>query len=263
MAGPRRGAPGAAGTHVSAALLLPLLGFASLATSFVSGILGMAGGMILLGILLAVLPLSTAMTLHGITQFAANGGRAFMLRREVDWRIAGGYAVGALVALALFALARIVLSKPHALIAMGLTPFVGLALPERLHLNVERRGHSFACGLVCVALALTAGIAGPILDLFFVRSRMPRHAVVATKAITQTMTHLLKIVYFAALVGSITSLAEPVLAATMVILAFVGTSLSKRVLERMTDASFRAWTRWTVMSLGAVYLIGGIRGLAA
>ena len=248
---------------MSAALLLPLLGFASLATSFVSGILGMAGGMILLGILLAVLPLSTAMTLHGITQFAANGGRAWMLRREVDWRIAGGYAAGALVALGLFAVARVVLSKPHALIALGLMPFVALALPERLHLNVERRGHSFACGLVCIALALTAGIAGPILDLFFVRSRMARHAVVATKAITQTMTHLLKIVYFAALVGSITSLAEPVLAATMVVLAFIGTSLSKRVLERMTDASFRAWTRWTVMSVGTVYLIGGIRGLAA
>jgi uncharacterized membrane protein YfcA len=248
---------------MSAALLLPLLGFASLATSFISGILGMAGGMILLGILLAVLPVSAAMTLHGITQFAANGARAFMLRREVDWRISGGYAAGALLALALFALARIVLSKPHALIAMGLTPFVGLALPERLHLNVERRGHSFACGLVCVALALTAGIAGPILDLFFVRSRMPRHAVVATKAITQTMTHLLKIVYFAALVGAGASLAEPALAVTMVALAFVGTSLSKRVLQRMTDASFRAWTRWTVMSVAAVYLIGGIRGLSA
>jgi uncharacterized protein len=257
------GLAGAVGRPMSAPLLLPLLGFASLATSFVSGILGMAGGMILLGILLAVLPLSTAMTLHGITQFAANGGRALMLRREVDWRIAGGYAAGALLALALFAVAQIVLSKPHALIAMGLTPFVGLALPERLHLNVERRGHSFACGLVCVALALTAGIAGPILDLFFVRSRMPRHAVVATKAITQTMTHLLKIVYFAALVGSSAPLAEPVLAVTMVALAFVGTSLSKRVLERMTDASFRTWTRWTVMSVAATYLVGGIRGLLA
>ena len=257
------GAPRAAFADVSAALLLPILGFASLATSFVSGILGMAGGMILLGILLAALPLSTAMTLHGITQFAANGGRAFMLRREIDWRIAGGYAAGALLALGLFALARVVLSKPHALIALGLMPYVALALPERLHLNVERRGHSFACGLVCIALALTAGIAGPILDLFFVRSRMPRHAVVATKAVTQTMTHLLKIVYFAALVGSSASLAEPALAVTMVTLAFVGTSLSKRVLERMTDASFRAWTRWTVMSVAAVYLVGGVRGLLA
>lgn len=246
---------------MSAALLFPLLGFASLATSFVSGILGMAGGMILLGILLAVLPLSTAMTLHGITQFAANGWRAAMLRRDVDWRVAGGYAAGALVAVGIFALARVVLSKPHALIALGLMPFVGLALPERLHLNVERRGHSFACGLVCVALSLTAGIAGPILDLFFVRSTMPRHAVVATKALTQALSHVLKIVYFGALVRSAGAFAEPALAITMVVLAFVGTSLSRRVLERITDASFRTWTRRTVMAVAALYLLGGVRGL--
>jgi len=129
MAGPRRGAPGAAGTHVSAALLLPLLGFASLATSFVSGILGMAGGMILLGILLAVLPLSTAMTLHGITQFAANGGRAFMLRREVDWRIAGGYAE--------------FFNGRQAAVRRGNSSAGGLAAPEREKIQ-SREGEVFS-----------------------------------------------------------------------------------------------------------------------
>ncbi|HSN19689.1 MAG TPA: hypothetical protein VLS49_03380, partial [Usitatibacter sp.] len=64
--------------------LLALLAGATLATSFVSGILGMAGGMMLLGILLAVLPVPTAMALHGITQLASNGGRAAMLREDVD-----------------------------------------------------------------------------------------------------------------------------------------------------------------------------------
>jgi len=51
----------------------------------------------------------------------------------------------------------------------------------------------------------------------------------------------------------------PWLAATMVLLAFVGTSLSKQVLERISDASFRQWTRWTVMTLGVMYLAGGLR----
>ena len=51
---------------------------------------------------------------------------------------------------------------------------------------------------------------------------------------------------------------HPLLAAIMVILAFIGTSLSRHVLERMNDASFRFWTRWTVITLGVFYLASGV-----
>jgi hypothetical protein len=43
----------------------------------------------------------------------------------------------------------------------------------------------------------------------------------------------------------------------MVILAFAGTTLSRRVLERMNDESFRFWTRWTVVAVGLFYLGSG------
>ena len=243
-------------------LAFAALGAASLVTSFISGILGMAGGMILMGVLLAFLPLPAAMMLHGICQFSANGWRAGMLRREIDWRIFRGYAIGAILALALFAVLRIVVSKPVALIAMGLTPFVALVLPERLHLNVERRGQAFVCGLLCSAISLTAGISGPILDIFFVRSKMTRHKVVATKASTQSLSHVLKIIYFGGVLAVEGGTVEPWLAVTMVALAVVGTSLSRQVLERITDASFRLWTRWTVMTLGSIYLASGVMSLA-
>ena len=244
---------------MSAALVFSVLAASTLVTAFISGILGMAGGMILMGVLLAFLPLPAAMMLHGISQLASNGGRAFMLRNEVDWRVFRGYVVGAALALGLFAATSIVVGKAAALIAMGLTPFAALLLPEKLHLNVERRGHSALCGFVCLALNLVAGIAGPILDTFFVRSKMSRHAVVATKALTQTLSHLVKIVYFGGVIAVQGGEVSPWLIPTMVLLAFLGTSLSRPVLERMSDASFRQWTRWTVMTLGALYLASGLR----
>lgn len=244
---------------MSAALVFSVLAASTLVTAFISGILGMAGGMILMGVLLAFLPLPAAMMLHGISQLASNGGRAFMLRNEVDWRVFRGYVVGAALALGLFAATSIVVGKAAALIAMGLTPFAALLLPEKLHLNVERRGHSALCGFVCLALNLVAGIAGPILDAFFVRSKMSRHAVVATKALTQTLSHLVKIVYFGGVLAVQGGEVSPWLIPTMVLLAFLGTSLSRPVLERMSDASFRQWTRWTVMTLGALYLASGLR----
>src|ERR1043166_2480467 len=142
------------------AALLAVLAISALVTSFISAILGMAGGMILMGVLLAVLPLPAAMMLHGITQLASNAWRALLWRREVDWRVLCGYMDGAVAVTLFFAVVEAVGGKPVALIAMGLTPFVTLALPERLHLNVERRGHSTACGIICTTLSLTAGVSG-------------------------------------------------------------------------------------------------------
>ena len=240
------------------ALFFGILAVSAVVTSFISGILGMAGGMILMGILLALMPVPAAMMLHGVTQLASNGWRALLWRKNVAWRVVRGYALGATLSLLGFAYLHLVVSKPVSLIVMGLTPFITLALPEKLHLNVERRGHPFFCGVVCSALSLLAGVSGPILDVFFVRSRMSRHAVVATKAMTQSFTHLLKIAYFGTLVAAAERGAvDPGLAAMMVLLAFAGTSLSRRVLERMKDEHFRAVTRWTVMAVGLFYIGSG------
>ena len=244
---------------MSPAAFVAILAVSAVVTSFVSGILGMAGGMILMGILLAMMPVPAAMMLHGVTQLASNAWRALLWRKALDWKVFRGYVVGALVATAAFAALQLVVSKPIALIVMGLTPFISLALPEKLHLNVERRGHPFACGAVCSALSLTAGVSGPILDVFFVRSRMSRQAVVATKAMTQSFSHFLKIVYFGGIVVSADRGAiDPWLGGMMVLLAFAGTTLAAPVLKRMDDASFRFWTRWTVIVLGLFYLGSGV-----
>lgn len=245
------------------ALVVAALAATALVTSFISGILGMAGGMIFMGVLLALLTVPTAMVLHGVTQLASNGWRAILWRESIDWKVFRGNAYGSLLALAAFTGVQLVVSKPVSLLVLGATPFVGLALPEKLVLDVKKRGHSFACGLVCTGLQLVAGVSGPILDVFFVRSRMDRRAVVATKASTQSLGHIIKIAYFGGLVGAAhRGTVDIWLAVLMVALAITGTTLSRRVLERLTDASFRMWTRWTVMVTGVVYLASGASMLA-
>ena len=239
-------------------LFVAILAVSALVTSFISGILGMAGGLILMGILMALMSVPAAMMMHGITQLASNGWRALLWRQYVDWKVFRGYLYGSVAMLALFAVMQFVLSKPVALIAMGLTPFLALALPESLHLNVERKGHASACGAICSVLSLTAGVSGPILDVFFVRSKMTRHAVVATKAMTQSLSHLMKIGYFGGILTVGRGQVEPWIGVMMVALALTGTSLSTRVLEKMNDTSFRMWTRRVVMTIGVFYLASGV-----
>ena len=98
---------------------------AVLSTSFVSGIFGMAGGMILMGILLAIMPLAAAMVLHGLTQMASNGWRAWLWRDHVLWPVVASYATGAVVAGLILAVASLPASKPVTLVALGALSFAG------------------------------------------------------------------------------------------------------------------------------------------
>lgn len=234
------------------------LSAAVVATSFISGILGMAGGMILMGILLATMSVGSAMIVHGVTQLAANGWRAILWRHAIDRRIFAGYLVGLALAVALFALVSIVLSRPWVLIALGSTPFLTYLLPRQLELNIDRPGHPALCGFVCVAVQLLSGVSGPLLDTFFVPSRLDRKAVVATKAVTQSFSHIAKIAYFGLLTASLNEPVSPLLLAALVLAAVIGTSASRRVLEAMSDANFRSWTRRVVLLVGGIYLVTGI-----
>ena len=74
---------------------------ASLGTAFVSGIFGMAGGLILMGVLLALVSLPTAMIVHGAIQMVANGWRAYLLRGDINWDVFRTYTAGAFVGVAL------------------------------------------------------------------------------------------------------------------------------------------------------------------
>jgi uncharacterized protein len=227
-------------------------------TSFISGILGMAGGMILMGVLLAFLPVPAAMMLHGVAQMSANGWRAWLWRGEVDWRVFRSVAFGALLVLIIFSVIQLTASKPVSYLLLGATPFLSYLLPEKLKLNVDRRGHSFLCGVSCTAIQLVAGVSGPLLDVFFVHSKLGRKEVVATKAATQSFGHILKIIYFGLLIKTAQGSIDWWVAAAVIVLAMLGTTLSRKVLEAISDANFRRWTRGVVLVTGSCYLVAGL-----
>ena len=100
-------------------------------TAFLSGIFGMAGGLILIGVLLVIFPLPTAMVLHAVTQMASNGWRALLWWRHIDWKSTAFYVAGCLVAVGLWSITLYVPDKAVALLLLGLSPFIIRAIPEQ------------------------------------------------------------------------------------------------------------------------------------
>lgn len=250
-------------------LIIGLAG-AVLGTAILSGILGMAGGMILMGVFAWTLPVGAAMMLHGLTQAVSNGYRAILNRNDIQWGLLTGYAVGAAGALALFAAISFVPDKKTVFLVLGAIPFAALAIPKQFTLDITKSGASPACGFIVTSFHLTAGVSGPMLDVFYVKSPLTRHQVVASKAVTQTLSHLLKLVYFGLIVGALAAdaangeaLSLPWYVFAMVIpLAMIGTTLGKKVLDKMSDHHFRRWSQAILLVIGAVFIIRGLALLA-
>src|SRR5258708_20327704 len=123
--------------------ILAALAVVAVVTSFISGIFGMAGGMLLIGFLLAVLPVPVAMVFHGVIQIAANSWRAWLWRHHVKWSVVLKFGSGAATSLVVFSFFSFVPDKALVLVVMGLTPFVALAVPQRIAPHLQPGAQAF------------------------------------------------------------------------------------------------------------------------
>ena len=222
-------------------------------SSFLSGVFGMAGGMILLGVLLNYFDVAAGMILFSIIQIVANGWRAVQWRHYVLWPIFLHYVLGAAIAFACMFAIAFVPNKAMVYLSLGLIPFAVEILPSSLRPNIEWRGVPFVTGILTTIIQVLAGVGGLFLDIFFQKSMLDRKTTNATKAIVQSLSHVVRAAYF----GSLAGFGDVPLwaCAPAILLAIAGTSLAPFVIERMTDHGFRQWTRAIIFAVSVVYLL--------
>ncbi len=229
-----------------------------LITATISGVFGMVGGLMLMGALTLVMPVSAAMVTHGAVQFVSNGWRAVLHRKHIAWRIILFYGVGSAMSAGLLALVTYEPTKAWVYLLLGLVPGLAWIPKSRFNLDAATPGHAIACGLSVTGLNVLAGVSGPLLDVFFVRTALSRHAIVATKAATQAFSHSVKMVFYGVPIFASTQpsgLPPWYFFAIAAPLAMLGAVLGGRMLDRMNDINFLKWTRWIVTAVGAVYLL--------
>jgi len=233
----------------------------SFLTAALSGVFGMAGGLALKGALALVLPVSATFVAHGLLQLVANAWRAILHRKHVHWRIVGVYALGAFIAAGVMYFIALQPTKATLYLLMGLVP--GLVwLPQGwVKVDASRPQQAFICGLSVTGMNLTAGVAGPLLDVFFVRTSLTRHAIVATKAATQVFSHLMKIVVYGVPLFAAGGKGVPPMwvFALAVPLSMLGTAVGGLLLDRLSDVNFKRYLRLILTVIGAAYLFQAAR----
>ncbi len=231
-----------------------------------SGMLGLAGGMTLLGIMLLFYDPLVAIPLHGAVQLVSNASRTWIQRSHVERGIVLWYSllllpmgfVGLVVARQLSPeLARVLIGA----FVLAATWAPGLLLlgahPERL-----RRNRRFlVLGGVVGLLNTTVGATGPLIAPFFLNLGLGRQQVIGTMAAGQTLGHLAKLVVFGAAGFAFLGFAWPLLLLSLAVVA--GTWLGSRALDRFSERSF-TWLYKALLTGIALHLVASeLPGLLA
>lgn len=237
---------------------LALLGVSVLATSFLSGIFGMAGGLILLGICLVLLDVAPAMVLHGSTQFAANAWRAVLWRDHIVWPILWRYAAATVCVYVVMRYFSFLTNKAVIYILLGVMPFATDLLPKQYTPSIQRRGAPWYCGAFVALIQILAGIGGNIVDVFFQNSRLDRRQIVATKSATQAVGHSMRVLYFGSFAEAAANHVALWVYVAAIALAMTGTTLAGRALNRMSEEEFRRYSRWLIQSVAIIFIARGV-----
>lgn len=218
----------------------------------------MAGGMIFMAVITLYLGVAEAMVVHGAVQSVSNSYRSYLLRKDIRWDVLRNHLIGALPVIIILAFVSYIPDKQFLFIILGLLPFLLWIPKENFRGDAEVPAHAILCGTVVMGLNIAAGVAGPALDFFYVKTAMTRQQIVATKAVTMFFSHIVKIVYFGVpliLAANLDGLPPWWFFVAALPCIFVGTFIGIQVLKTMEDVNFKSYTRYLVTFIGIYYLL--------
>lgn len=220
--------------------VLALLTAVSAATAALSAVVGMAGGIALLAVMLLFLEPLVAIPLHGVVQLVANGSRSAAQRRHVAWHVVPRFAALLLpAAFAGLALAR-ALPPEATRLAIGCFVLVATWRPAWLRVGPEHGDPLrmlVPAGAAVGFLSTTLGATGPLMAPFFLHLGLSRRALVGTKAICQTLQHLAKLLVFGVAGFAYGEWIGPL--ALLSAAGVAGTWAGTRILDRVDETTFR------------------------
>lgn len=178
-------------TLLSAALLI----IASFFTSALTAAVGVGGGLLMLGLMTYIVPISALIPVHGLVQLGSNTGRSYLQRDRINWSIVRLFLAGSLIGVLLGAMTfiRIPIDILKGLLGLFILVIVWAKLPqfEKANPVVVALG-----GAGTTFISLFVGATGPLVAVFLNKLFDVHKEMVATHGMTMVVQHFLKVFAF-------------------------------------------------------------------
>ena len=227
-------------------------------TSFITAAAGIGGGIVLLAVMAALVPVAAVIPVHGAVQIGSNAGRTAIMLVHVQWKILLPFVLGAVGGASLGGLTVVQLPAP--VLKMGLACFI---------LWSVWRPKSSAAGQVAVIvtgafssfLTMFFGATGTFVSVMVKTLKLDRMQHVATHSACMVTQHVIKIVVFGLLGFAFKPYLGLIIA--MVLSGFVGTIIGKQFLLKMNDVLFHRVLAIILTILAIRLLLDGLVNLSA
>ena len=229
-------------------------------TALITASMGVGGGVLLLASMATLMPVSVLIPVHGLVQLGANGNRAWLTRRYIDWVMVRWFCVGA--GIGAFAASFIVVQLPLVIIQFSVAGFILFLVwgkkPEAREISNTGR---LVAGILTTLATMFVGATGPLVAGFIHRHSTDKMGLTSTFATCMTFQHLLKAIVFS-FVGFAFFQWLP-LVAMMVASGFCGTYMGLKLLNRVSDERFKVIFKFVVTILAIRLLWQAIQNLIA
>ncbi|MGQ0698297.1 MAG: sulfite exporter TauE/SafE family protein [Panacagrimonas sp.] len=239
--------------------LVPVLTVFAFLTSALSGVAGLGGGTILIGVFFALgLTTVEAVPLFAAVQFVSNTSRTLAYVKHVEWRGAGWFALAALPATFLIApfaeradvnVVRLILA---ALILASLVPTRDRGAP------LAPRPSFIVAGLLNGSLGMFVGATGLFIGRLFLRPEWPKETTIATLAFTQVLGHGLRVLAYG-FVGY-SAFARPDLLIPLCLAVIAGTWVGKHLNQRLSQERFTTLFKLILVILSLKLVFDSLKG---
>jgi len=214
----------------------------SFLAAFCNAAFAAGGAMIVLAVTSTVLPVTAIVPIHSTLLIGSTSSRLLLFRRNVDWRVAGPFLVGSVVAVAVGSRLYVELSETIIATAISIVMLIAIWLPEvswRPKLQ-----HPWAIVGFIHSLFSTLFAYGALLHAVILHTGLDKRQIVGTMAACLTGMGIFKITGYA--FNGFDYMPYMRIVIFSIAAAFVGTWAGKLVIDRISETLFRTIFRLLV-----------------